>query len=216
MVCSSCGVTFSDEAPACPSCGAVTKQSGDQGSVGIGDHVWLEARRAERVVGRTASARAPLASGSAEIREDGSIHIAVSGPVRTGERGTREVAEILIGRLNHDGAHWREPQCPNRSAREEQGIDCEAEDDEGNKLQMQITRADSDKAFYGHQARAGQAGKVYASLGVLVDTWRERIEFKTAGLAGRGNITLALDAAEASPLPDAIMLFHQCHGTWAA
>jgi hypothetical protein len=81
---------------------------------------------------------------------------------------------------------------------------------------MQITRADSDKAFYGHQAKAEQAKKIYANLDVLVDTWRERIECKTAALAGRENITLALDAAEASPLPDAIMLFHQCHGTWAA
>jgi len=213
--CSTCGVIFSEDAPCCPHCGTVMVRVRDESRVGLSDPAWLEKRQEERVIGRTASARPPLAPGGSEIGEDGSIHVVVSGPVRTGERGIREVAEILIGRLNHDGAHWREPRCPDRSAREERGIDCEAEDEDGNKLQMQITRADSDKVFYRHQAKAGQADKVYANLVVLVNTWRESIARKAAGLAGRKNITLALDAAEASPLPDAILLFQQCHGTWA-
>jgi hypothetical protein len=118
--------------------------------------------------------------------------------------------------LNHEGAHWRQPQCPDRSARNEKGIDCETEDDQGKNLKVQITRAYSDKTFYRQQARAGQAEGVYANLDVLVDTWRERIARKAAALAERQDITLALDAAEASPLPDVIGLFQARHGIWAA
>lgn len=186
----------------------------DELAVGLSDAAWLEKRREERVIGRTASARPPLASGSSEIGEDGSVHVVVSGPVRTGEHGRADVARILIARLNHDGAQWGEPECPDRSGREEEGVDCEADDNQGNKLHIQVTRADSDRAFYQLQGKAGQADKLYANLDILTDTWRERVEDK-AKLADRGNIVLALDASEASPLPDAIAAFRSQHGTWA-
>lgn len=183
--------------------------------VGVNDSVWLEKRRDGKVIGRTSSARPPLVSGSAEIGKDGSVRIVVSGPVRRGERGNVDVGRILIDRLNRDGARWGEPRCVDRTAREEGGVDCEAEDDQGNHLQIQVTRADTDKAFFGRQAKEGQADKLYANLDILTDTWREPIKDK-AKLASRGNIVLALDAAEvSSTLPDVVGLFRRRHGIWA-
>jgi hypothetical protein len=215
MDCSTCGAMVSDDAQCCPHCGTVMVTARDELAVGLSDPAWLEKRRDERVVGRTTLARPPLASGGSEIGEDGSIRVMVSGPVRHGERGRVDVVRILIARLNHDGAQWIDPECPDRPAQEEGGVDCEAKDDQGNKLQIQITRSDSDRAFYRRQAREGQADKLYANLDILTDTWRERIEDK-ATLAGRSNVILVLDAAESSPLPDAITLFRQRHGPWAS
>jgi hypothetical protein len=213
--CSRCGATFSDDVAECPECGTVMKFGRDELPVGVSDAVWLEQRREEKVVGRATSARPPLASGRAELREDGTIHVVVTGHVRRKERGTRDVARILVERLNHYGGTWGEVRCPETSAREERGIDCRAEDAEGNRLEIQVTRADSDQAFYRMQATEGQAEKLYANLTNLVRTWHDRIADKAA-LAGRDTIVLALDAAEASStLPDAIDLFRRVHGDWA-
>jgi hypothetical protein len=100
-------------------------------------------------------------------------------------------------------------------SRKESGVDCEARDQSGNRLKIQVTRADSDKAFYRRQATEGRADKLYANVDILIGTWREPIRDE-ATLAGRGDIVLALDAAEASStLPDVIAVFREQYGPWA-
>lgn len=214
MNCSKCGSSLRDHEERCPKCGTVMKTSRDVAGISVVDVAFLEVMQDERIVGRRVSERTPFGAGAVELREDASIHVVITGKARQGEEGTLEVCRILIARLKRDGGGWGDPKYPVTRSRHERGADCEAQDNAGNLLQIQITRAERDREFWARLSKKKHTEKFYANLDALTGTWRAAIEAK-AGLSGRDKILLALDETEASAaLPIAVDYFRE-RGAWA-
>ncbi|WP_055531809.1 hypothetical protein [Streptomyces graminilatus] len=121
-------------------------------------------------------------------------------------------AQLLVQRLNQDGAQWDPPQLTNASARDERGIDCEASGPNGQRLKIQVTRPE--RAAWRELAR-GSAFRTSTSEEALVEALRFAIEAKQT--RSDREIHLALDAvhAPAHALRSVAETFRRQHGGWA-
>ncbi|MDH6435945.1 hypothetical protein M2158_004485 [Streptomyces sp. SAI-144] len=141
-----------------------------------------------------------------------------SAEVRVGRRPSKpeselRTAQLLVQRLNQDGAQWDPPHLTNPSARDERGIDCEASGPNEQRLKIQVTtpeRAAWRELAHGSDFRAS------TSEAALVEALRVAIEAKKT--RSDPEIHLALDAvhAPAHALRSVAQAFRRQHGVWAA
>jgi hypothetical protein len=143
-----------------------------------------------------------------------------AGPVtvRVGSRPSKEqselrTAQLLVQRLNRDGAQWDPPQLTNPSARDERGIDCEASGPKGLRLRIQVTTPE--RAAWREIGR-GSEFRASTSAEALVEALRVAIEAKRT--RSSPDIHLALDAvhAPAHALRSVAEAFRRQQGGWAA
>lgn len=172
----------------------VSKAVTDQ--VQIGDNVIAVLRR-EKEITSVRIADSSRQSISANILEDGSVDYLIRGRSRQNEEGVLEVCEILIERLNQDGAKWKNPKDIGRvEAREEQGIDCQADDGE-KSLSIQVIRAEIDSSVWKSLSETGETSARLPAE-AAADSLFAAIEKKALRTPKhqRSQITLALDATE--------------------
>ncbi|MFF7953982.1 hypothetical protein [Streptomyces griseorubiginosus] len=117
--------------------------------------------------------------------------------VRVGRRPTKaeselRTAQILVRRLNQDGAQWAPPQLTNPSARDERGIDCEASGPKGLRLRIQVTTPEREAW---REIGRGAQFRATVSKQALVEALRVAIEVKRT--RSDADIHLALDAVHA-------------------
>ncbi|MFM9540074.1 hypothetical protein [Streptomyces turgidiscabies] len=149
---------------------------------------------------------------SVEADPAGPVTVRVGRKPSTAESELR-TAQLLVQRLNHDGAQWEPPQLTNPGARDEKGIDCEASGPEGLRLRIQVTTPER-VAF--REIGRGSEFRSSTSEESLVVALRDAIEAKRTRSAP--DIHLALDAvhAPAHALRSVAEAFRRLHGGWAA
>jgi len=146
----------------------------------------------------------------------GLISHSFQGKSRPGETGTLDVCEILIRRLNQDGATWAKlTDISNRP----DDIDCTASDGV-NRLDIQVTRSESNREFWAEVNRLGRSNNVYSNRNEVADALRKVIEKKCEKISKvdqRRKLILALDATEtiSHTLQTVVTAFREKHGVWA-
>lgn len=127
-----------------PSNTSITVKTGE--CVVMGEGITARVRGPNRDGIRTSDGRGWNAA--ADIT-DGIVEMASANGIKSeGEHLTLETAEILVRRLNKEGATWGQPVLlPDRVGR---GIDCEALDTEGSRrlLKVQVTRPRMPDGFW--------------------------------------------------------------------
>ena len=155
---------------------------------------------------------------AADAREDGSVDYSASGKSRQGETGNTEICQILVNRLNRDGANWGTPiDVTKILGRREEGIDCEAKDGE-KVLKIQVTRAERDPKFWKELNTSNGASRIKI-FEELADDLRYRIQAKVGRIPPkqRKELILALDATDTPgyAFQQVIDSFHNRYGDWA-
>ena len=155
---------------------------------------------------------------SANVLDNGSIDYSIRGRSRQNEEGIFDVCNILIKRLNRDGASWHDLEDMSQpKAYNEQGIDCQAQDGD-KKLQIQVTRAETDQRVWRTLAQTGESS-IALPADKASDALRIAIQKKASTIptSERQQIILALDATETPSyvFQPVIHLFTLNHGEWA-
>ncbi|MEX1103521.1 MAG: hypothetical protein WED87_04680, partial [Dehalococcoidia bacterium] len=152
---------------------------------------------------------------SVDAHADGGISYRIRGEGQRGESPALFACQILIQRLNQDGARWNPPEeAGQQVGLHEQGVDCIAQSNEGAQLLMQHTRADGATSLWRELATVGESQGDYASPEEAGEALKRAIENKSR-LAGRRNIVLVLDGTTAAgPIPSRVASrFSEAHGT---
>ncbi len=144
---------------------------------------------------------------------DGTLEAASASGIRSeGEDLTLETAEILVRRLNSDGATWGAPvQLEDRVGR---GVDCEAPDirDPGRPpLRVQVTRPKMPPGFWERISLNSNAEVPCGTVEEATRSLWDAIEDKRPAV--QQNIVLALNAIRTPwlALPPIVGAFRQCH-----
>jgi hypothetical protein len=132
---------------------------------------------------------------AADVTSKGIIDFSIKGKSRQGETGIIKVCEILIERLNQDGANWSRPIDLNIiDGRKEEGVDCESYD--GNSiLNIQVTRVE--RGIWRDLSNKGATSK-NVDAQVLAESIKSAILTKSRAISRdqRKELILALDATE--------------------
>jgi hypothetical protein len=139
----------------------------------------------------------------------------VKAKPRHNEEGTDKVCSLLLAKLNQNGESWKNLRCPEGGASD---VDWTAENDEGDVLKMQVTRAESSKPFW----RGIGKGDVMCNLqseNAAMQNLKDAIVAKSSGLPAsqKEALLLVLDATETPDLAFAQIVdsFRAYHGKWA-
>jgi len=155
---------------------------------------------------------------SANILPGEIVDFSIQGRSRQNEDGNTDVSNILLARLNLDGANWSDLECPDQvDARNEQGVDCQATDGE-LRLYIQVTRAEPDGRIWQALGKTGLTSAQIPAEGAA-DALHKAIEKKAVKIppSQRGQITLALDATEtvSHTFRPVLKSFASRYGSWA-
>lgn len=132
-----------------------------------------------------------LRSSSIELDEQGNLRHSIQGTSPRGEDGSVEVCNLLIERLNSDGACWGAASQPKGR---ERGIDCEAMYG-ARTLQIQVTRLPARRMWAALANR--RAVSCQTTVDGAADELRKAIKHKeSTPLADRPSITLAINALD--------------------
>lgn len=155
------------------------------------DHVGATVRKNGEVVGYTESARDGT-SASSDTASDGAVSRSVLGRSPQNEDRVLLTARILVQRLNSEGAAWEQPELYHEQSSD---IDATAVDDtSGDKLTIQVVRADPDTQFWGELGPTGSAERIHR-LDDAIEIIRAAIEKKlSVPHRQRADLVLALDA----------------------
>lgn len=194
----------------------------DAGNIGTDEAIFSErAEVVKRSGGRATGIRVADDSDmriSADLMDDGSTVMELSGPVPQGEATVARVCQVLIRLLNQAGSNWSPPKNLAAShGRDEQGVDCVATDGDRTLL-IQVARAESRPGLWRALARLKRilgrydADELAANLHHAINKKSSRIPH-----AQRSKITLALDAMHTVgySLDPAVDRFRELHGSWA-
>jgi hypothetical protein len=138
----------------------------------------------------------------------------VEAKSRHNEEGTDKVCSLLLAKLNQNGESWRNLRRPEDRASD---VDWTAENDDGDVLKMQVTRAERSKPFW----RGIEKGHVMSNLqseNTAMQNLKDAIVGKSRLPASQKNeLLLLLDATETPDLAFVQMIesFRANHGMWA-
>jgi hypothetical protein len=133
---------------------------------------------------------------AADIHDDGTITLLVTGHPSVGEDVVPRVAATLQDRLRLDGQDFQTVTDLSRTpAQTERGVDCELTTVDGQVIQIQVVRADLNQSLWRALSSAGRASAKY-SVAALVEALKQVIALRARriAVADRRALTLALDA----------------------
>ena len=139
---------------------------------------------------RIASSDAQLVE--ARLDPVGNLHFKMRGRSPQGEQESDRAAWILVERLNQYGGNWSPPRRPDGP---ERGTDFVARDGD-EELEIQITRAFSDRSVWRELSRASEVERAFQIDGAVDQLW-EAIQAKANDIAmsARPSLVLGLDTS---------------------
>lgn len=222
--CANCGESIDESkdppggrAP-CPKCGSPIRQVSESVSLNkkLGTHLAMEHQRDSETIGYSDGTRDGLACyGSKE--ESGEFSYGLEGRPPRGEQDTPRVCQILIQRLNEDGADWKE------SLAGEGDVDCRSQSDSSpdEYLQIQVVTAGSDRNFWSNLGSHKKVIEENVPVALLVAQIKAAIAHKANEQhipeSRRGDLVLALDANRlpAHAMEPTVGAFKNEHEAWA-
>ena len=151
-----------------------------------------------------------------QFNEDDQLQTKVNGPSPQGECDTLQVCQVLVLKLNADGASWGQV----KQSEEDGDIDCQAtdENDQSHMLRIQVVRAIVDEHVSRQWAQEGEANLITCPR-VAADFLREAIKKKADRTPPdrRSQLLLALDATRLVALSFSATVdeFKKSHLEWA-
>lgn len=135
----------------------------------------------------------PNRSVSADQAPDGMLHYQATAPAPQGEETSLRACQILVHKLNENGADWLPPTRPKGP---EQGVDGEARRSNGEVLRVQVTRPAPSHLW----RELSTTGSVTNTLNLreASDSLMSAIMDKAAKIPPKdcASITLALDVSD--------------------
>jgi len=176
----------------CPQCGIEPISIGVNEGIRVAEHTGVIGTQGGEVT-MTRSIGTDRQTG-ADTLDGNVVRSAVSGARSEGEESSILAARTLVERLNEDGANWVHlKDLSGLGAREESGVDAEAEDfeDPSRKLRLQVLRSLHDGRYWTSLNTKGAAA-VDRTVDEIVDDIKAAIERKQH--ARRQGVVLALNA----------------------
>ncbi len=159
------------------------------------DHMSGASWRDGRLVGFIESLGRPRVA-QCEVLESALVRYSLSGKPSHGEDGTMHACELLVRRLNADGACW---DLPNESSlRNLDAVVKSLEPGNQGELKIQVVRGVVESDFWRVYAIAGSIDEVEVSSSVCAAFIRSAIAFKERKIPGdaRAEIVLVLNCIE--------------------
>ncbi len=152
---------------------------------------------------------------TAERDADGRLNDRIVGRASPKALVELRAASLFVQRMNRDGGRWKPPIVVDAHSNVEAGIDCIAESDSGEILNMQVTTVE--RQAWAELAHRPDISRASDDVGRAVVALRVAVEAKSK-IDGRGAITLLIDASDspAAALRSVVAEFRRDFGTWAA
>ena len=201
-ICSDCGQTLDglEELPSgvrspCPNCGSTrrTIKANVKDGFRASDHISMLGKRKGKVFFFCESRRLDGRAASADRGDEGSFSYSVSGTSPQGEEQSLNACNLLVKKLNSQGASWGEP-----SLVEIADVDCQAFDttNPDNVLQVQVVRVVTDSRLWQSLNTQGSFQVSAMDLSALTQQIETAIKHKAARIPAnaRSDLLLLLDA----------------------
>jgi hypothetical protein len=153
-------------------------------------------------------------SAAADLDETGRVGDRIVGRASAKADAELRAASRFVERLNRDGAQWGALIVVNARAPDETGVDCVAENDDGEQLMMQVTSSEGEA--WRRLAHEPEVVRQLEHIEPVLEALRATISSKSV-LDGRGGITLLIDATDSprASLRSVASEFQRRHGRWA-